>query len=407
MVPASKLDDPRRGEVDEEGHEEGNDDTTLAIDVPTDTGDDAEITAPDHDAQTADGAHVDETIVEPSADDTETVGEPETGAQETAEDAAVEPGTDDTNDDPPVDGSEAEAAAPKRDTNVVALFPGRAEEQAAQQESAHQDVGDIFARLRSESQAEAEAEAAAEAAEAAAAAAAAASDHTTDAGAVSTVFTRRDETIVPLITTAARKLKRVLADEQNGVLDTLRRKEPVTSLETLVADVEAHTATYLASIADELGAAAAAGAAEFGAKDTKTLRRTLDRAGALDATRALVRTDLVGPLRNRLERAVSDGSGDNDDTTRRVRAVYREWKTQHIDDQLDDVFRFAFGGGMAVTAEPGQPMLWTIDPSQAACADCEDNSLAGPVAAGESFPTGHTSAPAHPGCRCVTLPAHQ
>jgi hypothetical protein len=52
-------------------------------------------------------------------------------------------------------------------------------------------------------------------------------------------------------------------------------------------------------------------------------------------------------------------------------------------------------------------MVWAIDPNEAACADCEDNSLAGPVAAGESFPTGHTSAPAHPGCRCLTLPAHQ
>ena len=150
-----------------------------------------------------------------------------------------------------------------------------------------------------------------------------------------------------------------------------------------------------------------AGAAEFGAKDTKTLRRTLDRAGALDTTRAFVRTDLVGPLRARIERAVAEGAGDNDDTTKRVRAVYREWKTHHIDAQLDDVFRFAFGGGLAVTAEPGRPMVWTIDPGEAACADCEDNSLAGALPAGESYPTGHTSAPAHPGCRCLTLPAHQ
>jgi len=98
---------------------------------------------------------------------------------------------------------------------------------------------------------------------------------------------------------------------------------------------------------------------------------------------------------------------DNEETTKRVRGVYREWKTQHIDDQLDDVFRYAFGGGVSVTAEPGQSMTWTIDPSEAACADCEDNSLAGAIPAGEPFPTGHASAPAHPGCRCLTLPAHQ
>ena len=120
-----------------------------------------------------------------------------------------------------------------------------------------------------------------------------------------------------------------------------------------------------------------------------------------------MRSDLVEPLRDRLERSIVDGGGDNEEITRRVRSVYREWKTQHIDDQLDDVFRFAFGGGIAVTAEPGAPMVWTIDPSEPACADCEDNSLAGPVVAGESYPTGHPAAPAHPGCRCLTLPARQ
>ena len=86
--------------------------------------------------------------------------------------------------------------------------------------------------------------------------------------------------------------------------------------------------------------------------------------------------------------AVADGAGDNEDVTERVRSVYREWKTQHIDDQLDDIFRFAHGGGTAVIVEPGTPMVWTIDPSEPSCPDCEDNSLAGAVAAGEPYPTG-------------------
>ena len=72
-------------------------------------------------------------------------------------------------------------------------------------------------------------------------------------------------------------------------------------------------------------------------------------------------------------------------TTSPSGSVYREWKTQHIDDQLDDVFRRAFAGGLAVTVEPGTPLVWTIDPSTSACPDCEDNSLAGPVPAGEAF----------------------
>ena len=47
-----------------------------------------------------------------------------------------------------------------------------------------------------------------------------------------TPFQRRDAALVPLIVASARKLKRVLADEQNEVLDALRRKEPVARRST-------------------------------------------------------------------------------------------------------------------------------------------------------------------------------
>ena len=220
-----------------------------------------------------------------------------------------------------------------------------------------------------------------------------------------TAFSRRDETIVPLIVAGARRLKRVLADEQNGALDTLRRREPVIALDAVVPALDDHAATYLEALADDLMTAAVAGAAELGVRDSKTLRTKLRKAGALDGAHDRVRLALVTPLRDRLGRAVADGDGDNDEITKRVRAVYREWKTQHIDDQLDDVFRRAFAGGLAAVVEPGTPLVWTIDPSTSACPDCEDNSLSGAVPAGDAFPTGHQSAPAHPGCRCLTLPS--
>ena len=222
-----------------------------------------------------------------------------------------------------------------------------------------------------------------------------------------TAFSRRDEAIVPLIVSGARKIKRVLADEQNGVLDTLRQNEPVTQLDDLLPGLDEHLAIYVATLADDLAGAAAAGAGELGINDTKTLRRKLKKTGALESTHDLLRADLLRPLRDRLARAISDGSGDNEQITKRVRAVYREWKTQHIDDQLDDVFRFAHGGGVAVSLEPGTQVVWSIDTGHPACPDCEDNSLAGSGAAGDPFPTGHAAAPAHPGCRCLTLPAAQ
>jgi hypothetical protein len=369
------------------------------------------------DDERADGDDVDEDVGEDVDDAVEVTDE----MSEASVDVPVESSADVTvENEPAVDDQVDDEPAP-RDTNVVALFPARpapadvpseveggAEGEA---EASRHAVDDIFARLRSSAGDDAamvpDEQLVGEAITEATAAAMVGDVDDAVAPVASTAFSRRDEALVPVIVTAARKLKRVLADEQNLVLDTLRRHEPVRALDALLPAADEHVARYADAIADELAASAAAGAAELGATDTTTLRRTLAKAGALDAARSMVRTELVAPLRDRLERSVIDGGGDNDDVTRRVRSVYREWKTQHIDDQLDDVFRFAFGGGIAVTADPGTPMRWTIDPSEPACADCEDNSLAGPVAAGEAYPTGHTMAPAHPGCRCLTLPARQ
>ncbi len=221
-----------------------------------------------------------------------------------------------------------------------------------------------------------------------------------------TPFTRRDEALVPLIVAGARKLKRVLADEQNAALDLLRQNQPVTQIGDLIPAVDDHVRTYADALDEELVDAAVVGAGEAGKNDTKSLRTTI-RKGALTSAHAIMRNDLVMPLRVRLERAVADGAGDNEDITKRVRAVYREWKTQHIDHQLDDVFRFAHGGGVVAGVKPGTHVAWMIDPSEPTCADCEDNSLAGSVEVGTEFPTGHTAAPAHAGCRCLTVPSAQ
>ena len=66
---------------------------------------------------------------------------------------------------------------------------------------------------------------------------------------------------MPLIVASARKLKRVLADEQNEVLDALRSKEPVADLDRLVPAPPEQADRYVEAITAELIAAAEAGAA--------------------------------------------------------------------------------------------------------------------------------------------------
>jgi len=215
------------------------------------------------------------------------------------------------------------------------------------------------------------------------------------------VFGQREASLTPIIVACARKLKRVLADEQNEILHTLRRQEPVRNLDTMLPWQTEQTERYASSISAELDKAALLGAASIDSGTAKEHKADINRAGATKPAVEALATNIVVPLRERLERAVADTGGDNEELATIVRGIYREWKTQRIDEHLDDVLRTAFGRGALAAVLPGTKVCWMVDPSGPACPDAEDNALAGEVAAGQPFPTGHVCAPAHEGCRCM------
>jgi DivIVA domain-containing protein len=380
--------------------------TVASADVAVDVGvgvdvDDTDAVAADTDA--ADDADTDavETQWEEAS---EHEGEDEGDREDaTASDSEADAATDVTIDraaDPQPTAMPDEASA-EGSENVVELFPGKPESET------HVDTGALFARLRAGST---DSDGATDD-----------RDRDTDRGAgrvdadvdvsAESIFDRRDTALVPLIVASARKLKRVLADEQNDVLDALRKTVAVTELSAILPPDSEHVGRYADAIGDELHAAAVAGAGTTGDGSSAALRKSIGKSigksVGLDPARSAIAADLVGPLRERLSRSVTDGAGDNDDITKRVRAVYREWKTQHIDNQLDDVFRLAYGSGALAAAAPGTRLCWMVDPHGPACPDAEDNALAGPVEAGDAYPTGHTSAPAHAGCRCLLAPVPQ
>jgi DivIVA domain-containing protein len=70
---------------------------------------------------------------------------------------------------------------------------------------------------------------------------------------------RRDEVLAPVTTSLAKRLKRALADEQNGVLDKLRRQGGPT-IDGLVGTLDEQAERYRAAAEDDLWAAATAGA---------------------------------------------------------------------------------------------------------------------------------------------------
>ena len=250
------------------------------------------------------------------------------------------------------------------------------------------DVDDLFARLRSESGPGSPDDAATE--------------EVTTEPAEPTPFEVRDEALTPLIVGSGRTLKRVLADEQNDVLDRLRSKQAVRTIDDVLPAADEHVSRYFDALSADLRAAAVAGAGSIDApSDTPA---SIDDT-VLAPTREALARDLVQPLRERIGAGIEAVDGDNEDLTKKVRAVYREWKTRRIDDGLDDLLRQAYSRGTGAAIAEGQPVRWMFDPAVGACSDCEDNSLQGAVPAGTAFPTGHACPPAHDGCRCLVVRA--
>jgi cell division septum initiation protein DivIVA len=204
-------------------------------------------------------------------------------------------------------------------------------------------------------------------------------------------FRARDAALESVDKELSRRLKRALADEQNEVLDLLRRAKP-KGVDDLLPAAEEHVARWAATAADALTDAAKAGAA--GAKH----RPTADLADELAQS-------LTAPLRDRIDRSFAASDGNLDDVADRVRALYREWKGQRLSESSRHFLAAAYARGTYDAVPADGSVRWILDPSVPPCPDCDDNVLGGALAKGTEFPTGHTCAPAHPGCRCLVVAA--
>jgi hypothetical protein len=196
----------------------------------------------------------------------------------------------------------------------------------------------------------------------------------------------------------------VLADEQNEVLDMLRRGGTI-EFDDVVPAADEHADRFAIVAMSDLDAAAAHGAALVDAvtagsgsadPDVKPVPCD-DLAGDLGRV-------LVEPLRARMRRSFDDCEGDTEEVSERLRALYREWKGQHIGSAVRHVTVSAYARGAYQVAPAGAALQWLVDPSCRACPDCDDNALAGSVTKGDAFPTGDALAPAHTDCRCLVVP---
>jgi hypothetical protein len=204
----------------------------------------------------------------------------------------------------------------------------------------------------------------------------------------------RDDSLETVEHDLSRRLKRVLSDEQNEVLDTLRRHKPSNIEDLLPGGAEAHVARYAEAAVEGLNTAAVWGAASVEGEPQ----------GSYDVLADELGQTVVGPLRERIARSFTDAGGDVEEVTSRLRSLYREWKGQHIAAAAQHYAVAAYARGAYEGMPDGTPVRWLVDSGSDACPDADDNALAGSVCKGEAFPTGDRCPPAHAGCRCMVVP---
>ncbi|MDP1806338.1 MAG: hypothetical protein Q8K72_14285, partial [Acidimicrobiales bacterium] len=291
---------------------------------------------------------------------------PEPVAQPEAE-VEPDPDPDPAADATPEPEPEPEpTVAAKTDPEPAAAADGVA---TADDQEAESSVDDIFARLRGDT-ADADADADANATAEPEPAAEKLDPVVDQEPAETDAFAVRDAALDAIDKELARRVKRTLADEQNEVLDLLRRAKP-TGVGDLLPGADDHAARWAATAAGSLEEAAEAGAAVVGAT-----------AGAIDDLADELARAFTAPLRDRIERSFSASDGNLDDVTDRVRALYREWKGVRLTDTCRHHTAAAYARGLYGGLPEAGAVHWALDPQGGTCPDCDDNVLGGTIVRG-------------------------
>ena len=208
---------------------------------------------------------------------------------------------------------------------------------------------------------------------------------------------RRDAALVEVERTLSRRIKRELSDEQNELLDAVRRQKGTPTVDKVLPALDAHLSRYRDAALPGLVAAAVAGADLIESSGSGAKTKAGDLADELAA-------ELIGPLRDRIENCFREAAGDDEELAERLRACYREWKGQRVDEVSTRVALAACNRGLLDRLAPGTMVHWIVDDGGNPSPDCDDNALAGDLPKGDPFPTGHVTPPISPHCRCLVAP---
>jgi DivIVA domain-containing protein len=205
---------------------------------------------------------------------------------------------------------------------------------------------------------------------------------------------RRATALDPVLHTLLKQAKRRAQDDQNALLDAVRRHKGRPRSDQVLPDGDQLVQQWADTLAEAVDVAYGSGRAAAGATASPVpIELVRDAADAI-----------VVPLRERITVAIDSGDeGDTGGLVERIGARYREWKNHALEEALQDALSSAWSRGV-YDAVPDGSVLWWIPVDPGRCSDCDDNGLE-PTVKGKPFPTGQAFPPAHPGCQCLLAPA--
>jgi DivIVA domain-containing protein len=223
----------------------------------------------------------------------------------------------------------------------------------------------------------------------------------------SSIFQRRAEVIEAVLEKMKRAAKRTMADDENAVLTHVGTKRSALTLDAMLPNVNDHAQRFVDALREDVISIAVDGARSLSDSRRSDVLKGVMGGGLLEAVTAFIVNDLIRPLHERLAGAIEQSSGDRDELLKSARSEFAEWKAQRLDAIVVDVAHLAYARGLFVGCETSSHVCWAVDPNGPACADAEDNALAGRVRRGDAFPTGHDRPLAHAGCRCLVVPLNK
>lgn len=218
------------------------------------------------------------------------------------------------------------------------------------------------------------------------------------ADAVPEQLARRRDALGDLPAQTARRLKRLLQEEHNDLLDRLRTQRGKGEVDDNVAPHDEQLGRFVAGLSDTLGRAFSEGRKAAGSPD----------ADSAAAVTKLVTRQVLNPLRGEISKAIEAGLQAEDSAgnlSERANDVFRVWKGVRTQLLGEGISYAAYHQGMidGWSSSENSGKRWVLSADEQECPNniCRRNADAGAVALKAAFPSGHQAPPAHGGCTCT------